>query len=340
MLDHSLNRSCAVSFSIATLLIATPLLALEEIPTESGLSGFISAGAATTRLKSNMISGGDDFDLELIHSHNSSPDSDTHTKPSINGKVAYTWADSKTQVFLGTNMEDYLRYDLSTELGVRQALEGNDILNASFLFSAMPGKTWRDPYQTGTKRSDTNRNSSGLKLAWENIADSDVSVTLKHRKIDLDNERSGIDSAFTVAEQKLLEREGEQTSLKIQYEYNMGDGHFLVPSYTYTDFDLDGKAMANKEHLLQLSHAYFGEQWQFVTNVAFGQTDHDKRNPIYTKTQEDDIYGLSFTAFYSQPFSLENTRAMASFATYRSSSNINFYDSNISMANLGLMYIF
>lgn len=340
MLDHSLKTSCAVSFSIATLLAVTPSLALDNIPDESGFSGFISAGAVTTRLKSNMISDGDDFDLEWISSRTSSPDSDTHTKPSINGKVAYTWADSQTQVFLGTNMEDYLRYDLSTELGVRQTINENDILSVSFLFSSMPAKTWRDPYQTGIKRKDTNRNSKGLKLAWENIADSGFDVTLKRRKIDLDNERSGMDSGFTMAEQKLLEREGDQTSLKVQYEYNLGDGHFLVPSYTYTDFDLDGQSMANKEYRLQLSHAYFGEEWQFVTNVVFGQSDYDKRNPIYAKTQEDDIYGLSFTTFYSQPFNLENTRAMASLATYRSSSNINFYDSNISMANLSLMYIF
>ncbi len=336
-------RQSLTALAGATLLAATGAQALEKIPTESGFSGFIAGGAGTTRLKSNMVSGNSvgDFDLERISSESQSPDSDTSTNPFINGKLAYTWADSKTQVFFGTNLESYLRYDFSTELGVRQGLEGGDILNASFLFSSMPTKVWRDPYQTGTDRSDTDRTSNGFKLAWENIANSGFGVTLKHRKIELDNEQSGESLGYlTAAERKLLNREGDQSSVEFKYEHALGGGHFLIPSYTYTDYNLDGDAMAAEEHLLQLSHAYFGEQWQFVTNVAYGQSENDKRNPIYNKTQEDDIYGLSFSAFYAEPFGLKNTRAMASIATYRGSSNIDFYDTNITTANLGLMYTF
>lgn len=337
MLRHSLT-----ALGGAVLLASTPALALEKIPTETGFSGFVLGGAGVTRLKSNMISGNSmtDFDLER-NTSDGSPDSDTTSSAVINGKIAYTWADSKTQVFLGTNMENYLRYDLSTELGVRQGLEDNSIFNASFLFSSMATKVWRDPYDTsGNKRSDTDRTSNGIKLAWENIADSGWGVTLKQRKIELDNEQSGIEQGLSVADQRLLDREGDETSLQVKYEHNLGGGHFLVPSYQYTNYDLDGDAMANDEHLLQLSHAYFNEQWKFVTNVAYGQASYDKRNPIYNKTQDDDIYGLSFSAFYAEPFGLKDTHAVASMATYRASSNIDFYDTNITTGTLALMYSF
>lgn len=333
-------RQSLTALAGATLLATTGAQALEKIPTESGFSGFVAGGASTTTIKSNVLSGGDDFDLDRIDSLTGSPDSDTHSKPFINGKLAYTWADSKTQVFLGTNLESYLRYDFSTELGVRKGLEGGDVLNASLLFSSIPTKVYRDPYQTGTKRSDTNRTSNGIKLGWENIVNSNFSVILKSREIELDNEQSGEALGLSAADQKLLNREGDQISLQVKYDFNLGGGHFLIPSYQYTDYDLDGEAMAAEEHLLQLSHAYFGDKWQFVTNLAFGQSESDKANPIYNKTQEDDIYGASFTAFYNEPFSWKNTRVMASVAAFRASSNISFYDTNVTTGNLGLMYTF
>ncbi|WP_211827982.1 DUF2860 family protein [Kistimonas asteriae] len=329
-----------------TLSASLGAYALGPMPDESGFSGFVGFGLGNTTLKSNIVAGTamGDIGNDRIYDLGSAK-SESKTSGFFNGEVQYTWADSKTQVFAGNSLENWLRYDFSSELGVRRQYDGIGEFSVSYLFSSVPTKVWKDPYKTDGKRKDTDRTSSGARVGWGNIMGSNFQVRLSTRKVEIDNEQSGEESSLslTPAQQRMLSREGDIRSAEVLYRHSLGNGHFFIPSVQYTRYDLDGKAMAADEYIVQLSHAWGNKQWQTVTNLVYGQNKHDKANPIAEfggKTQEDDIYGASFSVFYSEPFGWKNWRAMGSLAAFRASSNIDFYDTNITSVSAGLLYHF
>ena len=56
--------------------------------------------------------------------------------------------------------------DFNTRLGIRKQWDQVGIMGVSLLFSGLPAEVWEDPYLVGTPRSDTDRDSSGLRLDW------------------------------------------------------------------------------------------------------------------------------------------------------------------------------
>ncbi len=68
-----------------------------------------------------------------------------------------------------------------------------------------------------------------------------------------------------------------------------------------------------------------------MLNGYFGQADYDKRNPVFGKTREDDLYGASATVYYTNPWgwSLSRQRIGAFLRDRRlrsADSNIDFYN--------------
>jgi hypothetical protein len=98
------------------------------------------------------------------------------------------------------------------------------------------------------------------------------------------------------------------------------------PSYE----DLDGEAMANTGVDVQLTYLYDGDPITLVVNGSVGQADFDKSNPVFGKTRDDDRYGASATAYYTNPwgwslFGSEPMRFFVTGAYYAIDSNIDFY---------------
>jgi hypothetical protein len=53
---------------------------------------------------------------------------------------------------------------------------------------------------------------------------------------------------------------------------------------------------------VQLSYGCDGEKVASVLNGMVGTSEHDRRNPVLGKKQEDDRYGASSFVFYKKPF--------------------------------------
>jgi hypothetical protein len=50
--------------------------------------------------------------------------------------------------------------------------------------------------------------------------------------------------------------------------------------------------MANDRYTLLLTYSYKGEKFSAVANGFIGMSDYDDRNPIYDKTEDDDLLRL------------------------------------------------
>ena len=341
-----------VLLAMIMLLSLSPAYAIEPIPEESGFSGFLSIGGGYNRVKSNMIAGNTFGDVgnRSVDSLTDSPDAKSSGSLQFNYDLRYTFASTRTQIFLGTALEDALRYDFGTQLGVAQELPGKNLVSAGFLFSTIPTEVWKDPYVLYYKRSKTDRTSTGFRVAWDRIFGSELQLQYTYRKIDIDDEYSGytlgINSVLNPVQIGLLDRNGDAQRAEVLYRFFFdGKKQVIIPSVTYFNYDLDGDAMSNDGFDFQLSYGYHGERYSVVVNGFIGYADYDKRNPIYGKTESDDHYGASLIAFYHKPFGWEAPffkKTSLYFKTdyLESDSNIDFYDTEIFTAGAGLLFRF
>jgi hypothetical protein len=324
--------------------LGLPLAAngFEEIPQESGFSGHITLGVGSLDYESNMVVGTSFFDAadDTINSL-SSPSSESTGLPVFSGMINYTFAPSRTQIFVGNALPDYLQFDFATQLGVRKEFGSFGVLGIAYLANSIPAKVWEDPYLVGSKRFKTDRTSNGVSLKWEQILNTRLSLELRARKVDVDDERSGQSITPPLPNPKgSLSREGNQNSVQVQYDFRMGEKHVISPSFRYSDFDLDGNAMKNERYEGQLAYGYFGERYNFVANALYGSASFDNTNPVFGETNDADIYGASATLFYKRPFGLKSWQAFVGLVGYKEHCEISFYNTKATVVSAGGLFRF
>lgn len=106
-----------------------------------------------------------------------------------------------------------------------------------------------------------------------------------------------------------------------------------------------GDAMSAGTYDVQLSYGCDGEKFAFVLNGMVGTSEHDQRNPVFGKKQEDDRYGASAIVFYKKPFGrqplgIERWSVFASAGYSLADSNIDFCTSEVLTTAAGRMIPF
>lgn len=260
------------------------------------------------------------------------------------GEVSYTWADSRTQVFLGASIENFLTFDFSQQLGVRREFGDPGVLQAGILFSGLPAEVWEDPFVEGERRKDTDRDSTGIRLQWDQIFGSNFEVILSFREIDIDTERS---SDFLVArrdldpaDQSLLDRNGDDIQARFIYKWRLAPGQRLDPQFIYSKHDRDGDAIAGDRYEFQLSWLFTQGPVILGLNGVIGQRDYDEADPIYGRKADKDTLALNGTFNYRLPFKSRRWSSTTTVSWGDEDSDIDFYDTTIFSVITGLTYRF
>ena len=338
-----------ISFLTFAALIITCLLganlafAVDPIPVESGFSGFIRPGVGYMRYKSNMVASFLGFDLseKKTNSLTDTPSSESTGIALVPFSLQYTFASTRTQLFLGTDLTDLVRFNYAQQLGVKQEIGRFGLLQGGILFSGIPAKVWKDPYLVDQNRDETSRSSNGGRLAWDRIFGSNFQLQYTYRNIDISSEKSGDSLGLTSSEKDRLDRDGDRHIGEVLYRFNFANRHRITPAFIYSRDDLDGDAMASDAYSFQLTYGYLSDPFVITLNGLIGTADYDKKNPIYDKTQDDDIYGLQGQLFYKNPWgwTLFGSNPMNFYveAAYAyTDSNIDFYDQEAIMATGGV----
>ena len=323
--------------------LASNAYAINPIPKEDGISGFINLGVGGIQVESNMLAEAPFGDLgsDRISNLTDSADEESNPMPIVNFELAYTWADSRTQVFIGNQLEDFLRFDFDTRLGVRQEIGAIGTLGLSFTNTSINTETWEDPYDTTGKRSKTDRSSKGARIELDRILGSNFEVRFSSREVEIDDELSGNSlGSLTAAEIAMLDREGDTKQVDIAYAFDLGDKGILVPRLSAIDYDRDGDAMTNDGVLMELSYAVKQGRLRYVTNVSYGSFDFDDINPIYGVKDEVDRAAVSFNVFWADAFGLKGWSGNAGFAFYQEDHDIDFYDAEVKLVNFTLLHQF
>jgi hypothetical protein len=350
-MDKKKEEKLRILKTLAALILLAFLTqeahALDPVPQESGLSGFVRAGGGVLKYKSNTTAGAPLMDVgqETINSLTDEPESETSGMAVLNFELAYTFASTRTQLTLGSQIEDIARLNLGQQLAVKQELPDKSILSAGVLFSSIPTEVWKDPYVTGTPRQKTDRDSTGARLVYDRILGSKLELRYSYRKIDIDEERSGAFLGLTPAERDLLNRDGDDHQLDLSYRFNFGQRHRLVPSLTLFKEDRDGKAMNKEGADLQLTYFYVNDPLTLILNGVIGASENDAANPIYGTTQEDDRYAAGAQIYYKNPFGWkpfghEDFSVFAAGLYLLNDANIDFYDTEVVTVTAGVLVRF
>jgi hypothetical protein len=314
-----------------------------DMPSEDGFSGFVIVGAGNMKVKSNSMVGNDTIDIanETIVSVFDSPNSNNDGHPALTGEVAYTFANAKTQIFLGSRLEDLLTFDVAQQLGVRKLFDGVGTVSAGVLFNGIPGEVWADPYLEGSKRKNTDRESPGFRLEWRQMFGTGLAVQYSRREVDIDEERSG---NFLVAEGRLdpldvflLERDGDDDIIKVNYAIDVSRQHVLRPEFGYRKRDRDGDAIAGEAYWAQIAYSYLHEKFALVVSVEAGESEYDDRNPVYDEYQDSEWTSLGASLFWH----LRPNLSLVLVGNYADEdSDINFHDQEMTSIIAGVQYRF
>lgn len=336
-----------LSLLATMVLVAAPAaLAIEPIPSTPGWRGFVVVGGGYADLRSNTVAGNNLIEIgqPVIDSLAQRPRSDDTMFPLVTGEVNYTFGNG-WQAFFGTALEDAVTLDGVTQLGARKDLGSAGALQGGFLFSGIPTQVWEDPYAEGVRRRETDRDSTGLRLQWDRILGSALELTFSWRDISIDTERSGegVTSVTCAAAcQDLLRRDGDQYSFDVSYLYRLGVGgrHLVRPMVRYTIDDREGEAISGDAYRLQLSYVFIGQGYSVASNVAFGGSSFDARNPIFGERTDSDGLVVDTTLFYRLPVESGRWQAVGSVLWGEGDSDVAFHDTEIFMINAGVMYRF
>ena len=317
--------------------------ALEPVPEESGFGGFVRPGVGYINYKSNLVASfvGLDLSDKKINSLTDSPDSQSNGIALVPFSLEYTFASTRTQLFMGTELTDLIRFDLSQQIGVKQEIGQAGILQGGFLFNGIPAKEWKDPYVVNQNRDETSRTATGGRLVWDRMFGIPLQLQYSYRKIDIGSEKSGEFLGLTSAERDLLDRNGDRHVAEAIYRFRFAQKHTLAPQFIYTKDNRDGDARKNDAYDFQLTYAYIGKPFSLTANAFVGWADYDEKNPIYGKTQNDDRYGILGALYYTNPWnwSLFGSNPMNFFINagfVKTDASIDFYDQEALIATAGV----
>ena len=335
-----------VLLAAITGFIASPVLAVEKVAEEPGISGFFMLGAGALSVESNTLATAVDGNVDLgddtIGDLDDDADSESGVIPLVNLSLTYTFENRATELFFGNSLEDFLRFDFSTTLGVRHQTENLGIFEVASLSTPIATEVWEDPYLTDASREETDRTSDGFRLHWGSILDSHFDLRVSSREIDIDKERSG-DSLvaagdITASEQELLDRNGDVNVASIIYNRRIDEGRFLIVTGNSIDYDLDGDAMSQDGFTMQLTYGTrLDSRKRLVTNFELGSFDFDKRNPVFDEKNSRDVASLTMTLFLEDPFGFKDWISNTGFVYGQSDHDIDFYDTQVAMINFGML---
>ena len=191
------------------------------------------------------------------------------------------------------------------------------------------------------RRKKTDRDASGVRVAWRDILGSAFEGRVTYRKVNIDDERSGTFLGLSPADRELLDREGDFYEGQALYRWDINERHRLTPALLYTAFDADGDAMKNDAWGGQLTYTFRQEKRPvFVTNLFYARVNYDETNPIYNDKQEDDRYGVAAQYLNHEPFGFEKWALVFSAGYYREDANIDFYDGEVLSGGASVLFTF
>ena len=326
-----------------------PAAAQDQVPSSTGFGGLALGAFSYMSIATNILVTAPPVVLGDVSDANISS---IFESPSANGspgflgggEINYTYAETRTQLFLGNRLEDILRLDVVFGLGLRQEIENAGIVAVSYLFTPIDLRMWTDPYIERDTRIESEVDVPGFRIRWGQIFGTGLELTLTDRFYEFASETSGdwlvSEGRLDPSEQHLLDRDGDILRLQALYRIDYKTQRF-EPAVRYVRDHHKGQAIANNGFEAQLTYLYRTPKLILDVNALIGWRKTKEANPIYDKVVDSRQLGLATTAFLPvkrYPSSVLNL--FASIELFDEDSNADFYDTQVSAITAGVLWRF
>ena len=333
-----------ITLTLFCCLTARLVQAQKPLPEDSGFSGYIELLGAYVSSNSQFNT---DNKNERTDSLEKSGKRVVNLRPLPLGLIAYTFAELRTQLFLGVLPETLVQGQFQVEAGVRHdLLDGTSLRASAIPITPFEKETWQDPFVVDQNRKETDITSYGFKLTAENIRASGIGLEYRWKQQKVDKEKSGTflisqpASPLTPDDLDDLERDSISHRFSAEYSFELVPRMTLKPILRYTREDAKGSANSFHALTTQLSFSYLGDKWRAFVNGIVKREWYDDTHPVFDKTRRDFNLGLFAILAYKDPFGLKDFRIDWLNGFFMSNSNIDFYESTNYITAFGIAYNF
>ncbi len=309
----------------AALSLSFMVSAQVAMAEEIGFGGDLILGGVWESGKPSQLDA-DDSD-KTIASINSKSDSESDLDFYLGGELRYTFANEDTTLFLSNVRHD--DYALST--GVQHSLGELGTFSAAVVYDTK--EVWKDPYRVGARRSKTDEVSYGMTFDYSNVLGTGFFIATDIATVEVDDDLIG-------KKEKALQRDGLKGSIGAGYEVFLGEYTTVIPSFTYTRYDLDGKANSSNEYGVALDVIWSFDDLTVEASAGFSKTKYFGSHPLYDRTRDATTFEVSALVSYYEPFGIQQTSVYSFVGYSKVNENIDFFDSDKLVAGAGIGYHF
>jgi len=307
---------------------------------EPGLSGFIQVSGAYLNFKTNTVAGflRSGISEGTTPSLFEKPPSQQVFTSMAASEIKYTFKGRKWQLYFGGSLLDIVRLELIQQLAVRMFIGEKGYVGLGILGTGVPISVWTDPYVVGIEREATVRNSLGFRFEWTYIAQTNLGIQYDFRTNAI-TEQSGEFLGLSETERNLLDRNGFDQRIRVNYIKKISEGHSLLPDVTYKHFNANGAAKKGHGIGVGLTYSYKKSRFTSAANIAFGYRRYAAENPVYQIKQQNREFSVTENVFYRVN---NNPRAAlivtGSVSYVLSDSNIDFHSQNGLLLSIGILF--
>ena len=299
-----------------------------QLAETSGFGGEIS-------LNTGFISSESNFNTEnsnTIDSLDKRADSNSSVIAVPLGSVTYTFGNRLNhQVYAGTTRSDVAVGTLAFQLGYQHKLQSGTVLDVSYLPTVLKGETWRNPYQVGTARKETDVDGNAYRFQIKGLIDKNFNLDLAYADKDIEQEE---------VTDRSLARDANLYYVKGDYRIPLNQASMLQPAFIYINQDADGKAESFDSYRFDISWFQFIHRHQLALTAGYIWKNYQDASQTFNKTRNDDTFSLFAAYEYQNVFNWQDWSFISLAGYSQTNSNITFYDEKEYLLSLGLNYTF
>lgn len=248
--------------------------------------------------------------------------------------IALGYFDIYTTFNINENIDVYLNSQIeNTLIGTKIK---NDYGNLELGIKYDSNEEFENPYLLNIERKEIDTQEYGGYAVYTYLFTDYLESGISYEYSKKDYERDLVDAD--------LKREGNRNIISIINKFSKnisGNEIKLFHRLSFEDFSADGKASAYKNYASQQGGTVsFPNDIDLALITTFGNREYDKRNPLFNKKQDVDYAAVETSITFNDFLNYKDTYLSLKVGIVKEDSNINFYDSQKSLALVTMGYRF
>lgn len=280
------------------------------------LSGMVGMGAGVIDSANNLNPDGSPNRLDNL---NTGADRETSVKAVILPEATWDIGEPEgMKLYFETQPPIDEVGSFAIDFGGTYDLGDSGIIDTAFFITPFE-KAYKNPYETGVAREETDSLKYGFKLGLKRIMGSGFRTEFVYLKDNVDDDDIG---ALTPE----LDREGNIYSFNMNYSCYLNETLEIRPRVSLRRGDYEGKANSFLKYKVDIETRYRIGRLMIIPRISYSYSNYDEVNPLFDRTRNNNGYGARLATTYMSPFNLQNWSITGMLALSKGDSNIDFYD--------------